>query len=340
MDPLLVITNSDAGTSDQETLEPALAILREAGSVEVAAHLQPRRARRRPAPRRVADASWWPAATAACTRWSRRSQAQRARRPTLGPAAARHRQRLRPRHRHPPRHRGGRPPRARRDEPRPVDLIVDETGSSSSTTSTWASAPRPAARRTSGSTASARSASARSTSASSATPSAPCSRPSTRRAAACASRSTARWSTTSTSRVLMVAIGNGANVGGGTEITPDADPENGWLDVMISRAISPGAKLGYVAQLRKGEHHERDDVRQPPRLDGLGERRGVLGLRGRRDLRPRAQPDVAHRAGGVHDGAAPLESSPAARPRRRPGSGCRRPGRSSAPRSGAAPSAG
>ncbi|WP_235537286.1 diacylglycerol/lipid kinase family protein [Nocardioides sp. Soil805] len=60
--------------------------------------------------------------------------------------------------------------------------------------------------------------------------------------------------------VLMVAIGNGANVGGGTEVTPDADPEDGRLDVMISRAVSPGAKLGYVAKLRKGEHQERDDV--------------------------------------------------------------------------------
>lgn len=60
--------------------------------------------------------------------------------------------------------------------------------------------------------------------------------------------------------VLMVAVGNGASVGGGTELTPEADPESGLLDVMIARAISPTAKLGYLAHLRKGEHHERDDV--------------------------------------------------------------------------------
>ncbi|MCW2835514.1 MAG: diacylglycerol kinase [Nocardioides sp.] len=60
--------------------------------------------------------------------------------------------------------------------------------------------------------------------------------------------------------VMMVAIGNGANVGGGTELTPDADPESGRMDVMISRAVTIGAKIGYVAKLRKGEHHERDDV--------------------------------------------------------------------------------
>ena len=34
--------------------------------------------------------------------------------------------------------------------------------------------------------------------------------------------------------VLMVAIGNGTSVGGGTELTPDADPEDGKLDVMVS----------------------------------------------------------------------------------------------------------
>lgn len=60
--------------------------------------------------------------------------------------------------------------------------------------------------------------------------------------------------------VLMVAIGNGANVGGGTEVTPEADPEDGKVDVMISRAVTPLAKLGYVAHLRRGEHHDRDDV--------------------------------------------------------------------------------
>ena len=60
--------------------------------------------------------------------------------------------------------------------------------------------------------------------------------------------------------VLMVAIGNGGNVGGGTELNPDADTEDGLLDVMISRAVKPTAKLGYVAGLRKGEHDQRDDV--------------------------------------------------------------------------------
>jgi diacylglycerol kinase (ATP) len=60
--------------------------------------------------------------------------------------------------------------------------------------------------------------------------------------------------------VLMVSIGNGANVGGGTELTPEADPEDGKVDVMISHAVGAMAKLGYVLHLRRGEHHRRDDV--------------------------------------------------------------------------------
>jgi diacylglycerol kinase (ATP) len=60
--------------------------------------------------------------------------------------------------------------------------------------------------------------------------------------------------------VLMISIGNGANVGGGTELTPEADPEDGKVDVMISHAVGARAKLGYVLHLRRGEHHRRDDV--------------------------------------------------------------------------------
>ncbi len=60
--------------------------------------------------------------------------------------------------------------------------------------------------------------------------------------------------------VLMVSVGNGAHVGGGTELTPEADPEDGKVDVMISHAVGTVAKLGYALSLRRGEHHHRDDV--------------------------------------------------------------------------------
>jgi YegS/Rv2252/BmrU family lipid kinase len=60
--------------------------------------------------------------------------------------------------------------------------------------------------------------------------------------------------------ILMVAIGNGSRVGGGAEITPEADPGDGRMDVMVSFSTSLWAKLGYAARFRLGTHHQRDDV--------------------------------------------------------------------------------
>jgi diacylglycerol kinase (ATP) len=60
--------------------------------------------------------------------------------------------------------------------------------------------------------------------------------------------------------ILMIAVGNGASVGGGTELTPDADPEDGKLDVMVSFATGALERLVYVWQLRSAAHQERRDV--------------------------------------------------------------------------------
>ncbi|MCX6396749.1 MAG: diacylglycerol kinase family protein [Propionibacteriales bacterium] len=60
--------------------------------------------------------------------------------------------------------------------------------------------------------------------------------------------------------VLMVSIGNGTSVGGGTELTPEADPTNGTVDVMIAFAASPLARAGYALDLALRRHPERDDV--------------------------------------------------------------------------------
>ncbi len=60
--------------------------------------------------------------------------------------------------------------------------------------------------------------------------------------------------------ILMVAIGNGTSVGGGTELTPDADPADGRLDVMVSLATGPLERFGYAWHLRSGDHPQRDDV--------------------------------------------------------------------------------
>ncbi len=60
--------------------------------------------------------------------------------------------------------------------------------------------------------------------------------------------------------VLMIAVGNGASVGGGTELTPEADPQDGRLDVMVSFATGPLERFGYAVELYRGKHPERDDV--------------------------------------------------------------------------------
>ncbi|QCW52012.1 diacylglycerol kinase [Nocardioides dongxiaopingii] len=60
--------------------------------------------------------------------------------------------------------------------------------------------------------------------------------------------------------VLQVAVGNGASVGGGTDLTPDADPGDGRVDVMVSRATGPLARFVYAARLTVGSHPDHADV--------------------------------------------------------------------------------
>jgi diacylglycerol kinase family enzyme len=60
--------------------------------------------------------------------------------------------------------------------------------------------------------------------------------------------------------VLMVAVGNGSSVGGGAELTPEASPEDGRLDVMISRAIKPRERLAYAVRLGVARHHLADEA--------------------------------------------------------------------------------
>lgn len=62
------------------------------------------------------------------------------------------------------------------------------------------------------------------------------------------------------SPVLMVALGNGTSVGGGTELTPDADTGDGLMDVMISRATGPLERVLYAARLGFATHRGSPDV--------------------------------------------------------------------------------
>ncbi len=54
--------------------------------------------------------------------------------------------------------------------------------------------------------------------------------------------------------LLQVAIGNGASVGGGTDLTPYAMVSDGQADIMISRATGPLSRVFYAARLGLGKH--------------------------------------------------------------------------------------
>jgi diacylglycerol kinase family enzyme len=60
--------------------------------------------------------------------------------------------------------------------------------------------------------------------------------------------------------VLLVGVGNGSCIGGGTALFPGARGDDGRLDVVVSCATGPAARAAFALALRKGEHLERDDV--------------------------------------------------------------------------------
>ncbi|CAN5696057.1 hypothetical protein BH11ACT8_BH11ACT8_29960 [soil metagenome] len=60
--------------------------------------------------------------------------------------------------------------------------------------------------------------------------------------------------------LLQVAVGNGASVGGGTDLTPYALVGDGLADVMVSRATGPLSRLVYAARLAVGRHPMHADV--------------------------------------------------------------------------------
>ncbi len=62
-------------------------------------------------------------------------------------------------------------------------------------------------------------------------------------------------------RTLMVGIGNGRGIGGGTPLLPGALVDDGLLDVMVSQATGPVARVRYGAALTRGEHLQDPAVR-------------------------------------------------------------------------------
>ena len=60
--------------------------------------------------------------------------------------------------------------------------------------------------------------------------------------------------------VIQVAVGNGRYVGGGAPLLPRAAPSDGQLDVAVSYTESARRRIAYARSVRRGDHHERDDV--------------------------------------------------------------------------------
>lgn len=62
-------------------------------------------------------------------------------------------------------------------------------------------------------------------------------------------------------RTLMVGIGNGRGIGGGTPLLPHALVDDGLLDVMVSKATGPFARIRFGAALTSGDHLSDPQVR-------------------------------------------------------------------------------
>jgi len=60
--------------------------------------------------------------------------------------------------------------------------------------------------------------------------------------------------------VLMVGIANGPGIGGGTALHPRAVPDDGLLDVMVSTATGPFARVRFGAALQSGSHLDDPEV--------------------------------------------------------------------------------
>ncbi|NYG35908.1 diacylglycerol kinase family protein [Janibacter alkaliphilus] len=61
-------------------------------------------------------------------------------------------------------------------------------------------------------------------------------------------------------RVLQVVVAVGTSVGGGTRLAPEAEPDDGKVEVIVSFAVAPLRRLRYALHLSRGEHTRLDDV--------------------------------------------------------------------------------
>ena len=71
---------------------------------------------------------------------------------------------------------------------------------------------------------------------------------------------TEEWAADGSCGVLMLGVCNGSTIGGGTALAPDARPDDGRLDVVVSTATGPAARVAFGAALAAGRHVDRPDV--------------------------------------------------------------------------------
>lgn len=90
--------------------------------------------------------------------------------------------------------------------------------------------------------------------------------------------------------LLEVSIGNGATVGGGLALNPGADPDDGRLDVLVARATGAWRRITYGVDLARARHPRHRDVEhrlatrvvvtgQPVHLSADGEIEGPITRR-------------------------------------------------------------
>lgn len=64
----------------------------------------------------------------------------------------------------------------------------------------------------------------------------------------------------SSGSALMVGVANAPSIGGGTKLCPPAVPDDGQLDVIVVSAVTAAARVAFGVALRDGVHLDRDDV--------------------------------------------------------------------------------
>ena len=60
--------------------------------------------------------------------------------------------------------------------------------------------------------------------------------------------------------LFLLAIGNGWSVGGGFRLTPDAQPDDGLLDLCVMRGVTAGRALQLLPRAMRGKHTTAEEV--------------------------------------------------------------------------------